>query len=94
MIGRNEMLTVRNDEYDQMMVRHVQTGGSPHAKAGTARIHRNSYGLSLAKRPYLGGHTTCMQDEASREEGRDCGCGVVAAVVVVGFGGERGRRGG
>jgi len=37
-----------------------------------------------------------MQDEASREGGRDCGCGcvVVAAAVVVGFGGERGRRGG
>lgn len=40
------------------------------------------------------GHTTCTQDEASREEGRDCGCVVVAAAVVVGFGGERGRRGG
>ena len=33
-----------------------------------------------------------MQDEASREGGRDCGCVVVAATV--GFGGERGRRGG
>ena len=48
MIGRNEMLTVRNDEYDQIMARHVQTGGSPHAKAGTGKIHRNSNRPSLA----------------------------------------------
>ena len=39
-----------------------------------------------------GGHTTRTQDEASREGGRDCGC--VVGVVVVGFGGDRGRRGG
>jgi len=39
-----------------------------------------------------GGHTTRTQDEASREGGRDCGC--VVGVVGVGFGGDRGRRGG
>jgi hypothetical protein len=35
------------------------------------------------------GHTTHTQGEASREAGRECGCG-----VAVGFGGDRGRRGG
>lgn len=35
---------------------------------------------------------TYTQDEASLEGGRECCC--VMAVVEVGFGGERGRRGG
>jgi hypothetical protein len=54
MIGENEILTARNDEHDQIMAKRVQTGGSPHVKAGTGRIHRNSDGSSLAKEAVFG----------------------------------------
>lgn len=54
MIRGDEILTVKNEGYDQIMTMHVQTGGSPHAKAVTGGIHRDSTGPSLAKKAGFG----------------------------------------
>ena len=96
--------TVRKDEYDRIVA--MPNGWQSPCKGENIKQARkqtqegyipNRMRLSVKKcRVWISrrGHTTCTQDEANREEGRaSCGC-VVVAIVVEGFGGDRGRRGG
>jgi len=97
--------TVRNDECDQIVAmpngwRSPCKGENINKHESKRRKDTSQIGCAFVSRevPYLDipdeGHTTCTQDEANREEGRGCGCVVVVAIVAVGFGGDRGRRGG
>lgn len=81
------------------MAKRVQIGCSPHVGRKQVRKQmKEKYGNSerlhgksvVSKNPDV--VVTYTQDEVSLEGGRECCC--VMAVVAIGFGGDRGRRGG